>query len=213
MALIRKILIFTIVFFISCKFVTDPVEVNNHLDYFPIGNKYTWKYKKTTLYFVNDTLENQYLDTLIFSMKIDTTDDNIIFYSYFQDERAIDGYFKSNDTIYSIYHPQTTDTNKFVYWKKNIRNNDAWETYRLSYAGPRFYYTLFHKATDLNVKIKVKNKEYYNCIEIENKYLAISGYNEKCYYAKDVGLIYKEGIRLFLHYRSEYKYELLEFKK
>ena len=65
----------------TCTSSTDPIQGNNYLDYFPLGDNYTWKYEVKTSTFKNDTLTSSSTDTVYYSLKLDSIANNNFYYS------------------------------------------------------------------------------------------------------------------------------------
>jgi hypothetical protein len=191
--------------FFSCSSVTDSSDNVNYLSYFPIGDNYSWKYKITYG-------GNAEVDTVTYSMKFDLVGETI-YYSLYLDNRAVGLYSVTGDTVFSHYNPYTTDTTKFVIWKKKLKINETFKSYQVNFPGPGYAYQISHKVVGLNSKIKINDISYNSCVEIERSYADIAGFAEKCFYADGIGLVYIEGTSQLLGTDGTYKYELLEFSK
>ena len=204
---------FFLVLIFTCTFGTGTIETLNYMKCFPLGNGYTWEYEREKLVFENNTLKYQIVDTVTYSMKFDSIRNYTPYYSYYEEDRIIDSYYSHGNTVYSIFHPTPSDKSKFIFWKRKINLNEEWKSFRLTYVGPRLFYEIKHKAISFNEILNSKRREYRSCVLIERSYIALASYEEECYYANEIGMVFIKGESKFLYRRIEYNLELIKFSK
>ena len=185
---------------LSCNLLENPDQNHNYASYFPIGDNYKWTYTR------DSTLRH-------YSFKRDTSRTDGQYYSYYQEERVIEWLELTGDSILSLMHNSPGDSAVYYIWKNNLVKNMEWTSYRESYGGPRLIYKIKHKVVDLNAIISFDDKHYDHCIVIEREYTVLAGYKERCYYAKNIGLVYTKGVSLFTDGPHAYEEKLVSFSR
>jgi len=204
---IKFLMVTSLILCISCdNSIQEPSF--NALDFFPIENNLKWTFERSFNYYENDSLTTNSIDTLIYSMKEINLSDGRIAYEYYNGNRVIDTFIQVGDIIYSLTN---ADTSNHIFWKKELTIGEEWISFE-SWEN-KILSSVMHKVIDLNTVINVRfATSPLTSIIIDREIHHLGLYKERCYYAKDIGLVFVTGSSSFLQYASEYELELINFK-
>ena len=210
------VVILLYVLIISCTDETTSPNEEDYFNYFPIGNNYVWTYEKVfNENVVNDSvLGNTYIDTVVFSLNIFDTLNNVVRYKFDRENYYNNTIYQDDNIIYSIEHP-ADEEGSFIYWKNNLKLNENWKNwcYEGTYSKPQINFEVNNEVANLDTIVSFGNFIEKRCVKINKLYtLLISSYDEKWYYSGNIGLVLIEGVTQNYDTTIDtYEYRLLDY--